>query len=84
MLITNEPWRGRLRGNWKKLITNARRHSPQRTAYATSQMITRLLFSWWEHTKLQSSTFREHVNFGAGFKKKVTVIAARSVSRFKF
>jgi hypothetical protein len=84
MLITTVIWRSGSVPNWKKLNTSARKHSPQMTAYATSQMITRLLFSWWEHTKLQSSTFREHVNFGARVKEKVTVIATRPVSRFKF
>jgi hypothetical protein len=66
-------------GNWKKLITNDRRLSPKMTTYATIQTITRLLFSWWENTKLQSSIFREHVNFGAGFEEKVPVIVTRPV-----
>jgi hypothetical protein len=68
----------------KEQITSARTHSPQMTEYATSQMITRILFSLWEHTKLQISTFRERVNFETGFKEKVTVISTRPVSRFKF
>jgi hypothetical protein len=59
-----------------------RKPSPQRAAYAGIQMVTSILFSYWEHTQLQISTFLEHINFGAGFKENVT--ATRSVSRFKF
>jgi hypothetical protein len=69
---------------WKKLMTNATRPTPQMTVYATNHMITRILFSWWEHTKLQCSTFREHVDFGDGFNEEVTVIVTTPVSRFKY
>jgi hypothetical protein len=68
----------------KKLLTNTRTLSPQMIVYAASQLITRGLFSCRKHTKVQSNTFREHINFEAGFKEKVTVIATRPVSRFKF
>jgi hypothetical protein len=70
-------------GYWKKLITNDSRLSPKMTAYATSQIKRRLLFSWWENTKLQNSFFREHVNFGAGFEEVVPVITSTTMWRFK-
>jgi hypothetical protein len=79
MLIPNGTWMSRFKGNLKKKTTSARIPSPQTTVYATSQVITSLLFSWWEETRLQSSTFREHVNLAAGFKEKVTVITTRPV-----
>jgi hypothetical protein len=68
----------------KKLKTNATSPSPQMTVYATSQTITRIPFSWWEHKKLQCSTFREHIDFGDGFKEEVTLIVTIAVSRFEF
>jgi hypothetical protein len=70
--------------NRKKLATHARTPSPQMTVYAIIQTITGVLCSWWEHTKLQISIFREHVNFVAGFKEKIIVITTRPVSRFKY
>jgi hypothetical protein len=82
--ITNLTYWAGSEGNRKKLITSVKTPSQQQTACSASQMITRLLFSWWEHTKLQSSTFREHVSFWAGFKEKVNVVATRPLSRFYF
>jgi hypothetical protein len=73
-----------LLGNWKKLTKNDRIHSPRMMKYDTSQMTTRLLFSWRENTELQRRNIRESCLFGAGFEKKATVITTMPVSRFKF
>jgi hypothetical protein len=70
--------------NMNKIIISARKLFPLMTAFATSQMITSILFSCWEHTKLQISTFLKHISFGVGFEENVTVIATRPVSSFKF
>jgi hypothetical protein len=83
-MIPNTTWRVGSMMYWKKLIIKTRRPSMQMIWYAIIQMITRIFFSWWEHKKLQNSSFREHVNFGDGFKEKVTLIATMPVSRFKF
>jgi hypothetical protein len=57
MPSANRPWRIRLQEYLKKKIANAGTHITHMTAYATSQMIRRILISCREHTKLQSAPF---------------------------